>query len=309
MDNPYVVIPSVVVICALLAAFTFGEPSWHANMEKARQACNRGDYSQAEERLKIALAETAQYGNNPAPWKWQSPYRPSTMPGELCTLADSYSSQGRLDRAEWLFNKAISIAPRDADYLKGLAEFYYEHGRYSDAEPLYRNIAQDSNFYALLDLAKCCAEEGNLTDADSAYTQALQQIESAAPNSGTLAFALCVAGKFYLKNGKLAQAKELLQRSLSITFQDTAAVQYGCLGEIYAAEGNYTEAEQLYKQSIKAHSKIPSVYPQEEAATRRNYAKLLRRLNRLPEAKQEEVAVNALKVQSPRRNVPTIYQN
>jgi tetratricopeptide (TPR) repeat protein len=313
MENPSVIITSVIAICVLLAACTFAEPAWHANMEKAWQACSRGDYSQTEVWLNKGLAEAAKFGNNPAPWQWQAPLRPPTMSGELATLADAYSMQGKFDRAEWLFKKAISIAPKDDTYYsKGLAELYSKQERYSDAEPLYRKLAQGGNFYGVLDLAKCYSKEGKLTDADSAYTEALQLIESAAPDSGTLSFALTEAGKFYLKNGNRARAKELLQRSLSIQigfkFDNTAAVEYGCLGEIYAAEGNYTEAERLFKRAIAAHRIIPSVCPREEAATRRNYAKLLRRLNRLPEAKQQELAANSIKTESPPRNDPTIYQ-
>jgi tetratricopeptide (TPR) repeat protein len=311
MEHPYVIVASIIAIGLILAIYIFAEPAWHADMEKAWQTCIKGDNSQAEEWLKKGLAEAAKYGDNPAPWKWQSPCRPSTMSGELATLADAYACIGNFDRAEWLFKKAISMAPSDdIYYLKGLAEFYSKRGRYTDAEPLYLKIAQDGNFYGLLDLAKCYSEEGKLTDADSAYTEALQQIEKAAPNSGTLAFALTEAGKFHLKNKNLARATELLLRSLSIKLRldNIAPVEFGCLAEIYAAEDDNMNAERLFKQAIEAHSLVPSVFPQEESATRHKYANLLRRLHRLPDAEQQELAANAVKAQSPRSDGPTIYQ-
>ncbi|CAN5950952.1 unnamed protein product [Sphagnum jensenii] len=172
----------------------------------------------------------------------------------------------RYSEAEILYKRALTIAEKHfgsesleaAQAQENLADVYLEQLKYEAAEPYY--------------LASLATREKKLDN----------------PN---VAQAVTNLGLLYREDGKAADALPYLERTVKIYQTPNSGVSDGDLANalnnlarFYREKGDFEKAEPLYKQSLALREKAFGHDNIEVAASMRNYAILLRKMNRKDEA-------------------------
>ncbi len=127
-------------------------------------------------------------------------------------LGIAYSMIGNIDKAEYYFRKVISLNPAYGPSHNLLGVILTEKGRYDEAEKEFKR--------ALEDVAYPTKEVVHLNMA-----------------------------KLYLKKGE--KIKALASLDLAIAANKNYAPAYALKGYIYAEEGDYAKAEELYKTALE----------------------------------------------------------
>jgi len=248
-----------------------------------------------------------------------------------CGLADFYAKQKRYEEAESILKQAMKVAKDEQyrHYKDQLIDLYLQQTKYEQTETLIKEgsesekkttISHDHDMISqlsdrdLLRLAKCYDEQGKYSQAEALYLHSLKNLEegkSPSRNHASLQDQINklptglqhryeFIGNFYLKHKKFAQAKDYFERARSIK-QDHPNPVYlkhsyyalSCLADVAAAEGDPVKAESLYKEALEDYSTLPFPLPSdEEIITRKHYADLLKRTNKLSEAKIMETSAN-----------------
>lgn len=108
---------------------------WKMHMAAGRMAFEKGDFAAAEHMYSAALKEAESFGASDP-----------KLAHTLNNLALTYCTQGKHDKAEPLYQRALaldeaSLATDDPDLatdLSNLAAHYHRIGRYQDAEQFYK---------------------------------------------------------------------------------------------------------------------------------------------------------------------------
>jgi tetratricopeptide (TPR) repeat protein len=191
----------------------------------------------------------------------------------LQTLAVIYENMGNDKNGEWLYD----VQPDTVLRLSSLAYFYYEEGKYTDAELFYRLILaiyeqQSGDMHpdmaiGLNNLAELYRAQGRDAEAEPLLKRALaiQKRRSGAIPSG-LAVGLNNMAALYKTQKKYAEAEKLYQQALAVFEQQDGARHChtaSCLnnlGELYRVQGKYARAEPLLKRAL-------TIYEQQSEAT------------------------------------------
>jgi Tetratricopeptide repeat len=146
-------------------------------------------------------------------------------------------------------------------------------GRYSEAEPLYKQsltirekvLGPDNPDVAaaLNNLAFLYQEQGRYAEAGPLYNRALVIKEKAlGRDHPDVATSLNNLGVLYVVQGRYSDAQSYFKRALAIREKafgsdhpDVALTQNN-LAELYRAEGQYAEAESLYKRALAIREKV-----------------------------------------------------
>jgi tetratricopeptide (TPR) repeat protein len=159
-----------------------------------------------------------------------------------------------------------SAALVQAASLTQQADTYLSQGRYSDAEPLYRQaleakeqeLGPDHSDVAasLNNLARLYTREGRYGDAEPLYERAIAIWEKAlGPENPEVAVGVSNLATLYEAQGRYAQAEPLYQRALAIDQKALApnrpeiATDLNNLAMLYDDQGRYADAEPLLKQA------------------------------------------------------------
>ena len=181
--------------------------------------------------------------------------------------------EGEEAAAERLFLRALTIAEKAPDNsrgievssLSGLAILYHVQKRYAEAEPLYRRWLarleqhpdpQEISLYTpLFNLARCFAEQGRRHEIEPLFRRALTIAQARRASHGfnvdddTLQ-------QFYELLGRDADVEALARQDLrsaeSVRGRDHPLVEPRLrrLAEICRRQGNYREAEQIYRNTL-----------------------------------------------------------
>jgi tetratricopeptide (TPR) repeat protein len=166
-----------------------------------------------------------------------------------------------------LFGCGGSVSPRLAQgaYRSRLAHMDTKQGKYKEAEKLYSEALEEEqkspstefggrmhngNLEACLaNLAGCYATEGKFSLAEALYAQDIELLKKVYPDSGIFSERLIEIGKFYLHEGKLAQAETNFEKVLSMP--QSSELGYSSkamngLANVYAGKGNNAKAELFY---------------------------------------------------------------
>jgi tetratricopeptide (TPR) repeat protein len=149
-------------------------------------------------------------------------------------LARLYNEQGKLADAEEHYAAALAetekpkVWPDRELYVSTalwLARFYVEHGRYGDAEPLFRRLVEireadrpsDASLpHYLQELAKICEAQEKYAAAEELYRRALKIAEAQdEPKDFVIVRALDELAQFFHARGRYAEAEDLSRRSLA----------------------------------------------------------------------------------------------
>jgi tetratricopeptide (TPR) repeat protein len=82
----------------------------------------------------------------------------------------------------------------------------------------------------------------------------------------------------------------------------TAKIGEGGMGEVYLAQGKYTEAEPLYQRALAIVEKALGPEHSDVATVLENYAALLHKLNRDAEADKMEARAQAIRAKHAQEN-------
>jgi len=190
-------------------------------------------------------------------------------------LGNAYYAAGRMDASEARYRSAVKRYPSFLRAWVNLGVLYYSTDRYGDAIPCFSKAVvlgdRDSTTFGML--GYCLEKEGNVVSSEMAYMQAL----SGDPDSPTWKEGLlriCIAGKQFsraeslvkdiikerprdtqlwliyanilLSEGRMLVATVVLESASGLGL--AGAEELSLLGDLYADQGLYREAEGAYRR-------------------------------------------------------------
>ena len=132
--------------------------------------------------------------------------------GAHLTIALAYGALGELEPAETHHRRALRLDSRSAAAQNGYAVFLCRQNRWADAEPLFRQAADNPDYEtpeAALTNAGTCARNANDAESARVYLREALRVDPDYPDA--LANMLDIAWR----NGEYAEARSWLQRSLA----------------------------------------------------------------------------------------------
>ena len=213
------------------------------------------------------------------------------MAVSLNQLAELYRNQGKYAEAEPLYQRALAVSektlgpehPQVAMVLNNLAVIYEAQRRYAEVESFYRR--------ALLVLKKAVgADHPEVAKMSENYTGFLDaRVEE------------------LYRQGKYAEATPLAQEAPRVaeaigSESPQVALAFHNLALLYQAQGNYAEAEQLYRRALFVLTKAVGPEHPNVATMLENYAVLLRNMQRNAEAEKMEARAQTIRAKHAQEN-------
>jgi serine/threonine-protein kinase len=168
------------------------------------------------------------------------------------TLGLIYQGQGKYDDAVKEFQRALELdATSDAAY-RGLASTYQAAGKNADAESAYRRAIEIRKDYwgGYSALGAFYAKTARYDDAATQFRRVIEL----APENGR---GYTNLGGIYVLQGKLPQAEETLQKSLSIEPNYRA---YANLATLYFEQGRYAESAGMFEKALQLNNRDGRVW-------------------------------------------------
>ncbi len=149
--------------------------------------------------------------------------------------------------------KAVALAPDDAETHCNLGTAWHGQGRIDEAETCYRKATalDPRHLRAHLNLAGLLATNGRLPQAETAFRQALK----IAPQ---LAEALIGLSDVLARQNRLDEAETVLRQAMQLG--TAVAETHFCQGNIQAQRGLMEDARESYRSAIHAQPKFIRAY-------------------------------------------------
>jgi len=182
-------------------------------------------------------------------------------PEQLNDLGVLYEREGRLEEAEWAYQRAVWREPRFAPAYVNLANVLRKRGRTEQALLRYRQAmaADPGSFEAVNNFADLCAEQG--IHLDEAIARLIPLTQRPGPHR---AYGLDTLGWLYHVRGDEPRAAETLEAALSETGEDTPALRLAIhehLGCVYGALGRQAEAAEQAAQASRIRALLHQTGP------------------------------------------------
>jgi len=163
--------------------------------------------------------------------------------GDLLAAGLEHQRAGRLDEAERLYRKILSIDPRHSDSLRLLGLVAYRRGRFELAVEIFNQaIALNSNDpRAPYSLGLALTAQGKLAEAVTSYKRATTL-------KSDFTEAHISLGNVLKDQGNLAEAVASYQRALAI--KPDFAEAHNNLGNALRAQGKLAEAVTSYQRAV-----------------------------------------------------------
>jgi len=168
------------------------------------------------------------------------------LPAPYVSLGRLHTSLSKYDLALQEFQKALSINPRNAEAISGMAGVYERMGRIQDAEQSYkRAIALKPDYWdGYNSLANFYDRQGKTADAIVQY----QRVIELTPDNPA---AYSNLGAEYTSVGdQLSNEKAEAAFKKSLELSPTYAA-YANLGNLYMGEGRYSEAAEATRKALE----------------------------------------------------------
>jgi tetratricopeptide (TPR) repeat protein len=210
------------------------------------------------------------------------------------------------DVARPLYERGVEVAEAKAadsessvassqlsEALAGLAGLYYAQGRYSDAEPLFRRVLEQTEKYesaTSMAVIRAVSNLGTLYYYLGSYVQAKAYLERALPiaevsDNHEMTFSI-VQGltTIYTTEGMYTEAEKLISRRDMSEHESDTAVLLNNLGMAMHQVGKHEEAEKAVRRSLEIQERVHGSEDPFAAQLRSNLARVLRALARREEA-------------------------
>jgi serine/threonine protein kinase/Tfp pilus assembly protein PilF len=154
-----------------------------------------------------------------------------------------HAAQGKFDVGMEELQKAIELDPRSADAHGTLANAYRKQGRTEDAKKEFQQAMDldDENWRWPYLMGAMQIDTGDFKGAEESLKAALEKT----PENARVLYNL---GLVYLKEARLDEARDALQKSVKL---DSRADPVMALGEVYVRQGDYPNAIATYKRAVK----------------------------------------------------------
>lgn len=172
-------------------------------------------------------------------------------PEQLNDLGVLYEREGRLEEAEWAYQRAVWRDPRFAPAYVNLGNVLRQRGRTEQALSRYRQAmsADPDSFEAVNNFGDLCAEQG--IHLEEAIARLIPLTQQPGRHRG---YGLDTLGWLYHVRGDEARAAETLEAALSEAGEETPALRltiHEHLGCVYGALGRRTEAAEQVAQAAR----------------------------------------------------------
>ncbi|MDW8295708.1 MAG: tetratricopeptide repeat protein, partial [Raineya sp.] len=265
------------------------------SMHLAELQAERGDYEKAIKAYQQLLPQLKEVTGENHPYYWQS----------LVNLADCYTALKKFKEARPYYEQLINnpSAQSSPDYprwLINLGAFYYETGKYQEAEKLFAQALQgyetqiqgaEVDYIETLEiLANLYKNQGRYTEAEKLYRKAT---EFCRKQFGEMHFTYTSLqnnlAKLYKSLGRYEEAETIYKQALArFGKQDENSTAYAQLLNDYAVlyrdAGKFKEAEPLFVKSLAIFQKQTGEKSAEYASVLQNWAMLEKRMGRFSEA-------------------------
>ena len=288
------------------AAFA-DEALWKMYVETGAEAYEAGRYATAETMFLAACTEAEGFGANDL-----------RLASTLFQLARVYNREDKDEKVELECRRAIEIwdassAPASIKVAVDLSELLTKlagelRGRekYAEAEPLYKRAQEIAEKYfapddphlaeALTAQAKNFYDGGKYDEAEPLYKRALDIIEkNKGSEDGDVVNAIRPLALTLFAQKKFDQARLLTERAIAILEKnkkpDYLAAPLTFLGLTCENLGRYADAERAYKRALDTLGRDNSG----ALDTLENYSRMLRYLEREPEAEALEARIRRIR--------------
>jgi Tfp pilus assembly protein PilF len=201
----------------------------------------------------------------------------------LMQRAAAQASEGRLDEAVSLYERAVASDPKLTRAYTDLISLYARLKRDAQAEQAYRQaIALDAREAdAHYNFGVFCFERGRIAEAKQAFERAVE-LQPRHPE------ALNNLGAIYEQQGKLDQAAALYRRAIDANAVYTLAHFH--LGRIYANQKKYALAVAEFERSLDPKTESTPTYLYALAATHARAGNRQRAVELMRDARKEAEA-------------------
>lgn len=252
----------------LASASNASEAEWSHDCQLGKAAFETSNWGGAERYFKAAVKEAEAFGP-----------KDIRLANSLTNLGVLYNCRGQAAKAAPMLERAIAIKqsalgaenPEVVSSVGKLCQFYVAHDDYNKAEPIATKLAAfaqrtvkerqavESSFSKLEGFYQLHKE---FKEAEVFLKQAKDETHKVGSNND-LEFAVLLdgLGDSFKSSNKLSLSEQLLSSALAIREEALApghaAIAASCrhLGQLYALEGKYTQAEPLFKKAVQLNTK------------------------------------------------------
>lgn len=144
------------------------------------------------------------------------------------------------------FERALNLAPRDADAIQGMAQTYQRLGRNQEAESMFRRATAllPDSWEGYFRLGNFYYNISRFPEAESQYRRVLEL----APDNVS---AYTNLGTTLTKENRYAEAQVVLEKAVALNPNYSA---YNNLASVYYLEGRYADAAAIYEKALRLSS-------------------------------------------------------
>ncbi len=163
------------------------------------------------------------------------------------TLGRVYSTMGENDLALEALERALKLDPRSADAFSAIARVFDTMGRAADAEAAFRKalVLQPDSWLTRNTL-------GNFYFRQHRYEEALVEWRRVLEITPDNAVAYVNAGAALAESGKVAEARSMYEKAITIAPNYTA---YMNLGTLYFREKRYLDAAGMFEKALELNDR------------------------------------------------------
>ncbi len=159
------------------------------------------------------------------------------------TLGRIHISTGKYEVALEEFERALNLAPRDADAIQGTAQTYQKLGRNKEAEAMLKRAQalQPDAWEGYFRLGNFFYTRSRFLEAESQYRRVLEL----APDNAS---AYTNLGTALTNQNRYSEARAVLEKALAL---NPTYSGYNNLASVYFLEGRYADSAAIYEKALK----------------------------------------------------------
>jgi len=162
------------------------------------------------------------------------------------TLGRVHNSTGQYEVAMEEFERALGLAPGDADAIQGMAQTYQKLGRNQEAESMFRRgtALRPDSWEGYLRLGNFYYTLRRFPEAEKQYRRVLELAPDNAP-------AYINLGTVLTNENRYSEARTVLEKAVALNPTYSA---YNNLASVYYLEGRYADSAAIYEKALRLNN-------------------------------------------------------